>query len=80
MRPRLPHAGESPPRQRRRRSRGDAGQPQVRVHRVDSAAERVREAGGPLDRAAYNCQCGYQFSAPVSTTVHCPHCGVGQAW
>jgi DNA-directed RNA polymerase subunit RPC12/RpoP len=40
----------------------------------------VREAGGPVDRASYACQCGYLFSAPVSTTVACPHCGVDQAW
>jgi hypothetical protein len=47
---------------------------------TDHAAQRVREAGGPIDRAAYTCECGYAFSAPVSTTVHCPHCGTGQAW
>jgi hypothetical protein len=49
-------------------------------HPADLAAQRVREAGGPIDRAAYTCECGYVFSAPVSTTVHCPHCGAGQAW
>ena len=47
---------------------------------ADPAVARVKEAGGPIDHAAYSCQCGYIFSAPVSTTVHCPHCGVGQAW
>jgi hypothetical protein len=46
----------------------------------DPDVERVREAGGPVDRATYSCECGYMFSAPVSTTVHCPHCGIGQAW
>ena len=46
----------------------------------DIAAERVRAAGGPLDRASYTCECGYLFAAPVSTTVACPHCGAGQAW
>gem|GEM_PF-3709249 len=46
----------------------------------DPAVQRVREAGGPVDQATYSCECGYQFSAPVSTTVHCPHCGLGQAW
>jgi predicted Zn-ribbon and HTH transcriptional regulator len=46
----------------------------------DSAAERVRKAGGPLDMAVYTCGCGYFFSAPVSTTVACPHCGADQAW
>jgi hypothetical protein len=49
-------------------------------HPADAAAQRVREAGGPMDCAAYACECGYAFSAPVSTTVHCPHCGTGQAW
>ncbi|HLM84641.1 MAG TPA: hypothetical protein VK272_00480 [Solirubrobacteraceae bacterium] len=46
----------------------------------DAAVERVREAGGPIDRASYTCQCGYVFSASVSTTVACPHCGLAQAW
>jgi hypothetical protein len=47
---------------------------------VDPAVARVREAGGPIDRACYTCQCGYLFVATVSTTVNCPHCGAGQAW
>ena len=46
----------------------------------DPAVARVRQAGGPLDQAVYTCGCGYLFSAPVSTTVACPHCGTGQAW
>ena len=46
----------------------------------DLAAEQVRRAGGPLDLAFYNCGCGYLFSAAVSTTVACPHCGADQAW
>lgn len=46
---------------------------------VDPEA-RVREAGGPEDRASYRCGCGFQFSAAVSTSVACPHCGTGQAW
>jgi hypothetical protein len=46
----------------------------------DPAVARVREAGGPIDRACYTCQCGYLFVATVSTTVNCPHCGAGQAW
>jgi Zn finger protein HypA/HybF involved in hydrogenase expression len=44
------------------------------------AVERVREAGGPLDEASYTCHCGYLFSAAVSATVVCPHCGSDQAW
>jgi rubrerythrin len=46
----------------------------------DLEAERVREAGGPVDLASYVCGCGYIFSAAVSTTVVCPNCGVDQAW
>jgi len=41
---------------------------------------REREAGGPEDRALYQCSCGYVFEASVSTTVGCPHCGDAQAW
>ncbi len=47
---------------------------------IDAAVERVRRAGGPLDLASYVCGCGYVFSAPVSTTVSCPHCQADQAW
>jgi hypothetical protein len=46
----------------------------------DPAAQRVREAGGPVDHASYSCSCGYLFSASVSTSVSCPHCGSDQAW
>jgi hypothetical protein len=41
---------------------------------------RLREAGGPDDRAMYSCGCGYVFKADVSTSVACPHCGATQAW
>jgi hypothetical protein len=47
---------------------------------VDLAVEKVREAGGPVDRAAYGCACGCNFRAHVSTTVSCPRCGAAQAW
>ena len=46
----------------------------------DPAVDRARSAGGPLDVAVYTCGCGYLFSAAVSTTVSCPHCGTDQAW
>ena len=45
-----------------------------------TAEKRVRESGGPEDRAFYTCSCGYAFKAEVSTSVTCPHCGNGQAW
>jgi hypothetical protein len=41
---------------------------------------RMRESGGPDDRATYTCTCGYVFKADVSTSVACPHCGAPQAW
>jgi rubrerythrin len=48
---------------------------------ADLADERrMRESGGPDDRAVYTCACGYVFEADVSTSVTCPHCGTGQAW
>lgn len=47
---------------------------------LDLDAQRVREAGGPLDHALYSCACGYVFDAAVTTTVACPHCGDSQAW
>ncbi len=46
----------------------------------DVDACKVREAGGPLDEAAYVCECGFAFAAAVSTSVECPHCGSPQAW
>jgi hypothetical protein len=44
------------------------------------AERRMRDAGGPDDRACYSCGCGYVFVAPVSTSVQCPHCDTAQAW
>jgi PHP family Zn ribbon phosphoesterase len=41
---------------------------------------RERDAGGPEDRACYQCTCGYVFEAAVLTSVDCPHCGGTQAW
>jgi hypothetical protein len=84
MRPSLLHPlGESRHSRRHRRGRGAASVEPVRepAPRVcDLAVARAREAGGPIDQASYSCQCGCVFSAPVSTTVACPHCGVAQAW
>ncbi len=41
---------------------------------------RARAAGGPEDRALYECECGSHFMAPVSASVRCPRCGEPQAW
>jgi hypothetical protein len=80
MRPSLLHPlGEPRHSRRHRRERGAATSEPV-LSACDPAVARVREAGGPVDQASYNCQCGCVFSAPVSTTVPCPHCGVAQAW
>lgn len=50
-----------------------------------AAPERVetraaRRGGGPEDRALYSCMCGFAFTATVTTSVGCPHCGTEQAW
>jgi hypothetical protein len=41
---------------------------------------RVRESGGPDDRALYGCHCGCAFQAAVTASVACPRCGASQAW
>jgi hypothetical protein len=41
---------------------------------------RRRADPGPEDRAVYTCGCGLVFTAAVSTSVGCPHCGHAQAW
>lgn len=47
---------------------------------LTAADRRRREAGASEDQAVYTCSCGFVFSAPVSTSVDCPHCGGSQAW
>ncbi len=81
MRPSILHPLREPRRAHRRpvrRTRRGTDAPEPRDR--DLAVERVREAGGPIDRASYSCACGYLFRASVSTSVSCPHCGAGQAW
>jgi len=41
---------------------------------------RLRDSGGPDDRAEYTCGCGYVWEADVSASVACPNCGASQAW
>lgn len=75
---------------RERRGAGETRPPAARtLHRpaaalsaggADADLERARRAGGPIDQAVYTCGCGYLFSAAVTTTVVCPHCGSDQAW
>ena len=74
-------AGLLHPLARRKRPRSHPHRRQAPATRApDLAVERVRRAGGPVDRASYTCGCGYMFLAPVSTTVACPHCKAPQAW
>jgi hypothetical protein len=86
MRPSLLHPLREPRHSRRRRRRSGRGAPtgepihETVLQPCDPAVQRVREAGGPVDRASYTCACGYLFNATVSTTVMCPHCGADQAW
>jgi hypothetical protein len=54
--------------------------PEPRPEPTHPAERRMRDAGGPNDRACYSCGCGFVFIAPVSTSVHCPHCAAEQAW
>ncbi|TMK23982.1 MAG: hypothetical protein E6G62_09595 [Actinobacteria bacterium] len=68
---------------RARRAQGQvarSAQETAAARQGDTATQRVRDAGGPIDRASYTCECGLLFQARVSTTVMCPHCGAGQAW
>jgi hypothetical protein len=44
------------------------------------AERRHRECVACEDNALYSCSCGFQFTAPVTTSVACPHCGTAQAW
>jgi hypothetical protein len=63
---------------RRRRERPRPGEP--RREGLSSADARARRAGGPQDRAVYQCQCGYHWTGAVTTSIGCPHCGTDQAW
>ena len=78
MRASIPHSVLH--RRSRRRFSPAPRQPAHKPLAADSAVSRARLAGGPLDCASYACHCGYVFTAPVSTTVACPHCGAGQPW
>ena len=68
---------------RRRRSRSI---PASAPHRQAAAAAPVTPTanahryGACEDRALYQCHCGCDFHAAVSTTVGCPACGAAQDW
>lgn len=89
MRPRITDSIQRLRPARPRRGDGPAAPPPPAPERracVPPEAEpaepeaRVREAGGPEDHAQYACSCGLAFTAPVSASVACPHCGAEQAW
>jgi hypothetical protein len=54
--------------------------PAPRPEPMHPAERRMRDAGGPDDRATYSCGCGFLFESTVSTSVQCPHCQTVQAW
>jgi hypothetical protein len=63
----------------REAGKGITREPSGTARVAEITAERTG-AGGPLDVATYSCRCGLIFSAAVSTTVDCPHCGAEQDW
>jgi hypothetical protein len=70
--PQAPGPGRPMPGRRRPPRRAGGGE--------HLAERRMRDSGGPEDRASYTCSCGFVWEAEVSTSVRCPHCGAGQAW
>jgi hypothetical protein len=69
----------SPVLLRRRRARARHPEPEAAT---PSAAPERRErvAGRPEDEALYTCGCGCAFTAAVTASVACPHCGGAQSW
>ncbi|HEX8100998.1 MAG TPA: hypothetical protein VF533_00155 [Solirubrobacteraceae bacterium] len=70
----------SPTSTRRRERSTRRRQAPLTRHVVSAAEARARRSGGPQDQALYSCGCGCAFTAEVSTSVGCPHCGQAQAW
>jgi len=68
------------PKRRTSRPARSGRQPEEQVTPEAAETRAARRAGGPEDRALYACMCGYAFTAPVTTSVGCPHCGTQQAW
>ena len=63
------------------RTRARAAADARREHeRQLTRTQSARRAAACDDKAFYACSCGYAFTAHVSTTVGCPHCGTNQAW
>jgi hypothetical protein len=68
-----------PKRRLARPARSAPAEPRPVARELDEATA-ARRAGGPEDNALYSCMCGYAFTAAVTTSVDCPHCGTEQAW
>jgi hypothetical protein len=64
----------------KRRSARPAKRTTIAVRESAPRTRDARRGSGPEDNALYSCMCGYAFTAAVSTTVDCPHCGSEQAW
>ena len=73
-------AATLPLTRRAERRRRPAAAPARQRSAESSAQARAQRAGGSQDRALYSCQCGYAFTAAVTTSVGCPQCGSHQAW
>ena len=73
-------ATRSPQRPRHGRRMHVVPSPAPRPEPMHRDERRLRDSGGPDDRAAYLCACGYLFEAPVTTSVACPNCAAVQAW
>jgi hypothetical protein len=71
------HITTSLPFSRRRPRRGSERHTQSAV---SASRERNQRANVSQDAALYSCSCGYVFTAAVTTSVGCPHCGTDQAW
>jgi hypothetical protein len=67
------------PKRRPSRSRSRRAQPPAQ-HAPSSATRDARRGLASQDKALYACMCGYAFTAAVTTSVGCPHCGTEQAW
>ncbi len=70
----------SPRRPRHERRMHVVPAPAPRPEPMHRDERRLRDSGGPDDRAAYHCACGYLFEARVTTSVACPNCATPQAW
>ena len=63
-----------------RRTRAAAATKRREREHQHGRSPHARRAVACDDKAFYTCGCGYAFTASVSTTVGCPHCGTTQAW